>query len=773
MKQDVGNVFPKEIPSMTKFKLIFSLWLISKCLTAQNEIPIGSWRTHFSYRDACGVALTENGVFCAGSNSLFFLDFQDQSLSRVNKINGLSDSEISAIAYNLPSKKLVIAYGNGNIDLLYDNKITNITTILQSPIAQSKTISHITFTNNLAYLSAGFGVGVLDLNKDEITEAFTNIGENGTAVEVNFGTVFHDTLFLATEQGVIGGSLDPTVNLQDFNNWKRFDSSLGIPNLAASTVGSSDDLLIATVDDGIYSYSNTVWDKIEYELSDNVLHITSGSNPLFLTSSDQIVSIGNDLEVNELLDSIFPKPQSSIVGSDGLWIADSINGLIVPQSGQFSSIFPSGPFSDSIFHVFNQGNLIFALPPGFDFLRKPLRTTLGFNTYENGEWTNFNSSKYLKTELFPAVNDLVDVTYNPRNQSFYFASYGEGIVEWSLEGNTRILDETSPGSTLKNIPPVDRNVLISSITADNAGMVWATNFGNQSSIHRFNPVDDSWTEFWVTFPTGRFPLDLKIADNGDLWLRLDPNNGGGVLVFNPQSSLQKHLTNIEDSGGLPSREIRDLTIDNNGQIWMGTDIGVSTYLFPFDILENPVVNASSPLIDGRPLLRDEVINCIAVDGGNRKWIGTNDGIWLFSEHGDSVVQHFTVENSPLPSNKILDVEVNGGNGEVFIVTAVGTVSYRGTATDGPPEHQQVSIFPNPVTRDFNGLVGITGLVNNAVIKIADVTGKLIKETAAKGGTAVWDIADFQGRRVATGVYLVFSSSSDGKETFIGKIAVIN
>ena len=108
MKHDAGNAFPKKSPSMTKFTLVLCLWLISNCLTAQTEIPIGSWRTHFSYRDASGIALTENGVFCAGSNSLFFLDFQDQSLTRVSKINGLSDSEISAIAYNVPSSPIAL-----------------------------------------------------------------------------------------------------------------------------------------------------------------------------------------------------------------------------------------------------------------------------------------------------------------------------------------------------------------------------------------------------------------------------------------------------------------------------------------------------------------------------------------------------------------------------------------------------------------------------------------------------------------------------------------
>ena len=774
MKPMVENAFSRENRSMIRNRYIFCFFILTTSLVAQNEIPIESWRTHFSYRDAHSVALTGTGAFCAGSNTLFFLNLLDQSLNRLSKIDGLSDAEISTIAYHEPLELLVIAYRNGNIDLLADNLITNISTIQKTPFNQDKTISHITFYNDIAYLSTDFGVVVLDLIKYEVMEAYTRIGENGETISINFGTVHRDTLFLATEQGVISGSLDPSVNLQDFENWKRHDSQTGIPQLPVSTIGSTESHLLATVGtDGVYFYQKGFWDKVDYNLSSPVIHMNSGGSPFLLTTGDQILSVNNNLEVEELTDAVYPDPQSSVMDSDGLWVADSTSGLVVPISGGLTNQFPSGPFSDSVSLVFNQGNIIMTLPPGYDVVRSPLRTTLGFYLFEKGAWTNYNSSNRSDTEFFPVVTDLVDVTYNQHNKKYYFASFGEGIIEWGPEGDVRILDESTPGSTLKNIIPGGRNVFVSSIHSDNDGAVWATNFGNPASIHRFNLEDDTWTAYPTPLPGGRFPLDLQIAENNDLWLRLDPNNGGGILVFNTESSLQKHLTDVDGNGGLPSRVVKDLVIDKNGQVWVGTDKGVSHYPFPFDILENPVVNASPVLIDGRPLLRDEPINCISVDGGNQKWIGTDNGIWLFTAQGDSVLYHFTEENSPLPSNRILDVEVNDMSGEVFIVTDLGTVSFRGTSTEGPPEHTQVKIFPNPVTRDFNGLVGISGLVNNAIVKIADVTGKLVNEFKAAGGTAVWNISDFQGRRVQSGVYLVFSSSPDGNETFIGKIAVIN
>ncbi len=775
MKHTTKSVFSKINRLTVQCRFIFFFITPTTALVAQNDIPIGSWRTHFSYRDAHSIAPTGDGAFCAGSNSLFFLDLQDQSLNRISKIDGLSDTKISTIAYHEPLNMLVIAYANGNIDLLADNQITNINTIEKSPISRGKSISNITFNNDIAYLSTDFGVVVIDLEKQEVMEAYTKIGVDGKTISINFGVVLGDSLFLATEEGVMAGRLDPTVNLQDFKNWKRFDSSEGIPSLSISTIGSMGNLLLATIDsEGIYYYTNGLWDKIGYDLRNPVLYMSSGNSLLVLTTKKQILSVSSSLEIDELKDSLFPIPQSSILDNIGLWIADSVNGLIVPLPGEFTSQFPSGPFSDSVRHIFNVNNHIIALPPGYDQQRNPMRTILGFYSFKDGAWTSYNSSNRSQTEFFPAIPDLVDVVYNPKNNRYYFASFGEGIIEWDQEKEElRILDETTPGSTLENIIPGDRNVFVSSVYTEASGAIWATNYGNSASIHKFNPEDDSWEAYTASFQAGRYPLDLEITRNNDLWLRLDPSNGGGIMVFNPESSLQKHLTQIDGSGGLPSREVRDLAVDKKGQVWVGTKKGVTHYPFPFDVLENPVVNASPVLIDGRPLLRDEPINCISVDGGNQKWIGTDNGVWLFTAQGDSVLFHFTTENSPLPSDKILEIAVDDASGEVFIVTDLGIVSFRGRSTQGLPEHKQVKIFPNPVTRDFNGLVGISGLVNNAIVKITDITGKLVTELKAAGGTAVWDVSDFQGRRAQSGVYLIFSSNSDGNETFIGKIAVIN
>jgi hypothetical protein len=167
------------------------------------------------------------------------------------------------------------------------------------------------------------------------------------------------------------------------------------------------------------------------------------------------------------------------------------------------------------------------------------------------------------------------------------------------------------------------------------------------------------------------------------------------------------------------------------------------------------------------------INCIRVDAANRKWIGTVNGAWLVSPDGYTVIKNFTMSNSPLLSNIINEIGVNDNTGEVFFATEKGIISFMGTATDAGDTHGDVLVYPNPVKPEYNGLIAIKGLVNNAYVKITDISGQLVYETRANGGTATWNGFNFAGRRAATGVYLVYSSNQDGTETNVAKILFIN
>jgi hypothetical protein len=262
-----------------------------------------------------------------------------------------------------------------------------------------------------------------------------------------------------------------------------------------------------------------------------------------------------------------------------------------------------------------------------------------------------------------------------------------------------------------------------------------------------------------------------VDENNFVWMLLNPLQGGGALVFDPASNQSSYLTDLVGAGGLPSKAVRSIALDRDGYVWVGTDAGVA-YFFDSQEVFTTTVDAIKPIFDNRFLLKSEKIKAIAVDGGNRKWMGTENGVWLFNSTGEELIYNFTTDNSPLISNIINDIEINDETGEVFFATDKGIVSYRSGATRSTLSFDGVKIFPNPVTAQFNGTIGISGLATDAVVKITDVSGKIVWQTQANGGTAIWNLQDVHGRKVSTGIYLVFAATQDAAENVVGKIAIV-
>ena len=253
---------------------------------------------------------------------------------------------------------------------------------------------------------------------------------------------------------------------------------------------------------------------------------------------------------------------------------------------------------------------------------------------------------------------------------------------------------------------------------------------------------------------------------------LDPIHSGGITVFYEADNKSVVLTEEEGKGGLPVNAVNAITVDKEGYVWIGTDLGVAYFNDPASVFSGDV-NAIKPIYDGRFLLRDDKVTAIAVDGGNRKWIGTERGLWLFNESGEQLIHNFTTTNSPLLSDVIRDIEVSGQTGEVFIATDEGLISFRSDATESEGKFEAVKVFPNPVTSTFIGSIGITGLATDALVKVTDVNGKLVWQMRANGGSASWNLQDVNGRRPSTGVYIVFAVTDDGKDSAVAKIAFVD
>jgi ligand-binding sensor domain-containing protein len=762
------NTFNPLINSYLTRKIFFFIFIFLPFgKTQAQDIPLGTWRTHFSYLAAREVALAGERVYCASENGLFYLDKSDNSLTTLSKLDGLSETVIRAMAYDPNTQILVLAYQNSNLDLLDDEEINEIPLIRDANISGSKNLNHIYIYQNLAFISADFGLVSLDLNRRQIRETYQNLGANGSNLIIQAATVSRDSLILATAQGIIMGALSD--NLLDFNSWKRFSPVNGLPSGAVRKIVTRNNTVYALMANGlIYKYLHqNQWTLFNFPTS-NLSNLQVSQNKILISAAHRIYQIDENEALSEIANPLIISPQAAILDPQNrLWVADQQNGLVSNFANSFQSYTPNGPARAESWALYTYQNQILALSGAWDENYNPLNRTAGFYQFKNAAWASYNGTN---TPNLLNIKDLVNATYNSSNKNLYLASFGDGIAVRAENGSFSVINQNTAGTSL--VADNQGKLRVSALAADRSGELWISTFAaaNQPALHVLRN-NGSWQSFLPPNLASRTPQDILIDNQQVKWVRLSPNRGGGIWVLDDKTNRNRYLSSTANEGNLPSINVNVIKQDLEGQMWIGTDRGVTVISNPNRVFDG-AINAFTPIFESRPLLRAEVVKALAIDGGNRKWIGTRTGLWLFSADGGTLIHYFNVDNSPLPDNTILDIKIEPTSGEVFVATEQGIVSYRGTATAGNAQYGQVKVFPNPVRPDFTGLVGISGLVEGANVKITDVSGRLFYETRAQGGTASWNLRDYNNVKAQTGIYLIFSTNADGSQTLVSKIAVV-
>ncbi|MFZ2906204.1 MAG: two-component regulator propeller domain-containing protein [Cyclobacteriaceae bacterium] len=710
------------------------------------EIPIHTWRDHVSFNSIHTVSIGAGKVYAGAENGIVVLEVADNSSTAVTKLTGLSSTGITQVCSDQPRQQVLVSYEDGNLDILKSNEIINYNGLKTSPtITGSRKINHIAMRGNLAYLSADYGMVVFDLIQLQVKETWRDLGPAGETIEIYQSTFRDDSIFVATEQGVLAGDLDD--NLLDFNNWKRFDS--GVFSGAIQSVTTFDDDVFAAINgSGIHRYENGAWSLQTYLQGLSFKNITSGQSNLFITEGNNLYAVNVAGVLSPIADPAIVNPVIAFEDTSGKrWIGDGRNGLVSDKTGLFERYVPNGPsFSEGLKLSFDAtSNKMYAVSGGY---------TSSFSPLLNHEYLNYFSSGSWQAEPAVQDQDLTDVKVSGNRT--VLSSFGKG-VQVIENGSVTFQDETT-----------SPNVTALAVSAEG---IWVTNYGASQSLNLLKH-NNAWESF--SFPSiaaARYPTKLITDFSGNVWMVLSPSSGGGILVFDKEANETAYLTEATGAGGLPSRLVYSIALDRDGSVWVGTSAGVAYFPSPGSVFTGSV-NAVKPIFENRPLLKEEKVTVIDVDGGNRKWIGTENGVWLFNPFGEEQVYYFNAANSPLLTDEMVDIEINSLTGEVFFMTDKGITSFRSNATSGNAAFQNVKIFPNPVTPQFNGFVGISGLATDAFVKITDVSGKLIWQTQANGGTASWNVRDYNGRRAATGMYLVFATATDGSESVVGKIAVV-
>jgi hypothetical protein len=743
---------------MHKLILIFLVLFIALGASAQPDIPVGSWRTHNAYNKTIALVARGGEVYAATNSALYSYNPADNSFEQITGLSGLSDTDISALGYNEASDLLITTFANGNIDLIRPTKISNFKDLLLADIPGSKKINHVFSYNELVYLSADFGVMVIDLAKEEVKDSYFELGASGSAMAIYSSTIYNDTLYLATEEGIIGGFLGD--NLKDFNQWRRYGSADGVPEKAVKVIVQSATGIIAAFDeDGLFENNSGSWVSKNL-LTNKTFRNGNYDTPGNLFVTDTQVYRYNGSAIDSINSTLVKEPRAAIYLGSSIVVGDYNNGLVFPEIE--SAHYPNGPFSNDIVRLFGYEDKMVALPRAYDDSFLPLRGNSGFFIFSEGEWVNFNSTGYPGTITIPEVLDFSDAMYSYATGKLFLASFGYGILE--INGDQYTLFDDS-NSTLINSSPPDKNILVTAVDANSKALT-AVNFNASAPYQRYDPAAENWDSRAVSFPAA-FAVQLRGFENNTYWMQVANQIGGKIIVYDYDN--QREL--VLDNSVLPSELVNDMVVDRDGKMWVATDKGVVYFYNPENILDQSLIDPVQPIYQGQILFRNEKLTALAVDGGNRIWMATTAGVWLFASDGFELLENFNAENSPLPSNNVYDIAINHQTGEVFFATDGGLVSYRGTATISSVE-EPLKIFPNPVLRNQHDIVTIQGVPTDANFWITDSSGRLVYRSTAEGNTATWSGIS-SNTELSSGVYFVFVASENGNEKQVGKIAIVN
>lgn len=737
------------------------------------------------YSKALQVIEANNKIYCLTDGGIFYYNKLDNSINKLTKVSGLSDVGMSTIQYNEQYKLLLIGYSNGNIDIITNNEIINISDVKRKQITGNKSINSILFIGKKAYLSCGFGIIVVDIEKREIKDTYY-IGDNGSQIFVNEIAFDGTYLYAATKKGIYKGDIN-SPSLENYMNWNKITD---IPNCNSTfnTIVYYDNKIITNFysnqwnKDTLYKYENNQWTKFDTSGDkSNNLKLISYKNRLY------VIKIGYLFIISEVNRNVLyayinnsSNPNYAITDKDGqVWIADNDYGLIRYTGFESQSIYPTSPGSKNVVSMSIVDDKLCVVPGGKDVTWNNLWAKGALYEFNEESWKKYN---YMNISQLDTLNDFACIAINPNNSNQVFiGSWGRGVIEFNNGQITNIFDYNN--STLQTIIPSKPYVRIGGIAFDSDGNLWVTNCGVDNVIS-VRKSDGTWIGLdYRNEITGANMGDIIVTKNNNKWALIRDK---GLFVFNNGASLdnvnddeRKKIDVIDENGAIISNSVFSIAEDLNGEIWVGTNMGVVVYYNPNDVFSNNFYAQRIKVpsnISGQAnyMLETETITCIAVDGANRKWLGTaNAGVFLMSEDGTSQILNFNIENSPLLSNEITSIVINNNTGEVFIGTTQGLVSYKGTATKGQEDYESLYVYPNPVKQNYTGLITIKGLIASSNVKVTDINGNIVFETIAEGGQAIWNGRTFSGDKVHSGVYLVFCTNTDGSMSHVTKLLVIN
>ena len=761
-------------------KRIFAILSILIAITA--NAGIGDWVLYPSYHNATYCQTAGDKVYVLASGALYSYNTSDEEVRVYDKINTLSDIDITHIEYCKDIKALVVVYSNANIDILFDDEEVYNITDFKNKSLPDKRINGVDIQGTTAYISTVFGVVELDLEEYEFTNTYT------TGLNTYCTYLFNGTLFCGTETGMYSCVTDK--NLLDKNNWVKKN------NYFTKAICELDGMLYCYLDEfGIYSYnaSNNILKDVVYNHGEKYNSMYSNGKEIIASAKKKTTIITSPTDV-----TVYKNSNSNFILKDGnhFWDCKGYNGIVkcIAKDGEIivnsTSVTPDSPVRNYCEYMkFASDDKLLVAGGNLNYFDITFYDgTLMEYDYSGNRWNNLPEDTIKQATGIPYLN-LCAIDEDPAEPGHYFAgSFGYGLYEF--RNGKFVKHYSTHNSPLESVIPTNtRFVRIPSVKFDKEGNLWCINTGTKNIV-KVLKSDGTWCELYYKPIEKLATMVEPVMDSrGWLWLKSLQGEAGifcakmnGTPLDSSDDESKAWLNKFVNQDGISYDiyQVFALAEDREGQMWVGTNTGLFVIDNPKTFFNNGVFKQIKvPRNDGTGLadylLSGTYIKSIQVDGANRKWIGTNDdGIYLISADGLETIHHFTTENSPLPSNSIVSIAINDRSGEVFIGTDKGIASYMSDATrpEEKLDENNIYAYPNPVKADYSGNIAIVGLTHDCNVKIVDTAGYLINEGTSNGGQYTWNGRNARGEKVASGVYYVLTYDSNGNEGVATKIVVI-
>ena len=747
--------------------LPFLLFLFTLIFNAQ-VISSSKWSDLFSYNNVLAIREDNGKLIAATENGIFYYTPATGELSKLSKANGLHEVKISAFDYNPETKIGLVGYANGSMDVITPEGITYVVDIpIASGYAGDKKINHISISGNLAVISVDYGVSIFKLDKKEFgdTAFFTTSG--GVFEPAKEAVIKEHTVYAVTATGLKYHKIDPTFPIYsdptNENGWKTIQGGNDFTQIATGGV-------IAYANTKTVSYGNgTTFANLQKSFTD--------IRDVVVTAQNIIVTHANEVSVFNL-SGAFVKSydageslNSGFYSDSKVYAATKVSG-IKNEAGDL--LKPDGPYNNTSYKIDVLGAQIVISSGGRVGYNEPIIRNLGYYHFDGRQW--------MYPELFKNSNatfNILDAVINPSKPTeIFFTNYtayngSKGIYKMGNNILQKIYASTGGWENLT-----------SGATFDEDNQLFVSSMANDGKIG-FYYYSNSLDNFILVNVVTAGGSQKPIAKDGMLFIPAAHNNNGGLLIYDyrntPTSLSDDRFKILKKSNNLPSNGdgVVSVAVDKNDDIWIGARAGLRIISNASSIIseENP---QTDPIIIeenglGEELFRDRHVLQIEIDTGNQKWISIDGGgVFYMNSTGEQTLKHFTKENSPLPSNSVTDIKVDNTSGKVYFVTVDGVMVYQGDVLDVSENFGDVLVYPNPVVYSkYKGNVNIRGLAEKTNIRITDAAGNLVHQAVSRGGYYEWNLNNQRGVRVASGIYFLLMTNSDGTDTATAKIAVIN